>query len=310
MRRLKTLIVPLTRRMELDFASDLHAEMGTSHWAWPPRAARAPVLVLAGDVGKVRGGSWEAAVRSAAAAYAHGAVYVVTGNHELYSDRVDDTEDALLAEARVIAGSLANVTLLDRAAGAIDTGRGWRIAGCPLWTHLLDATPQERADVVAGMRDFSAIRVRRADGSASRLTALDVSTWHLEDAAELARVATKQLEDGAAAPPLVFVTHHGSCAAMNPPEYAASRLTAGFVARDVDYLVNSHAVTAWISGHTHGSPVEWRGAHGCLCVSRCCGYPHEPRRSGAPYLPAHMVLERQPSGVTVARVVDAPRATP
>lgn len=242
----------------IDLASDLHAELAPPAVAWPGDAAEHDLL-LAGDVGRVMGGSFVRAVADAAERYRH--VYVVLGNHEYYNAGRHTMEEVDTV-ARMQVTVLGNATLLQRDTAV--TAEGITVAGCTLWSDTRACAPL----VEAALADYRAIWVAgtgKYGGTARRVTAKDTSAAWERDATWLAETLA------AARTPAIVLTHHGPHPACNPPDHAGGVLTPAFVSR---LPLPPTAVAFVASGHTHGRVCAVT-EEGVPLRSWCLGYAKE-----------------------------------
>jgi len=228
-------------------------------------AGIADLVVLAGDIGRMRSRRDVSTLRYAeqAAAYLGCPALVVPGNHEYYRGSFDDEREALLA-ARV-----AGVTVLDRGEARYPCGpASLRILGATLWTDYAVLGDPEQ-----GMRDAEqAIEDHRL------ITRRDGSPFLPQDALAEHRLSRAWLGQKLAQPhdgPTLVVTHHVPHSAARNPAYGTTSLSPAFDS-DCDDLIAAAArakIVAWIFGHHHWSlEVEVGGVR---VVSAQLGYPGE-----------------------------------
>ncbi|MCC7411111.1 MAG: metallophosphoesterase [Gammaproteobacteria bacterium] len=228
-------------------------------------AGSADVLVLAGDIGRMRSRRDVSTLRYAeqAAAYLGCPALVVPGNHEYYRGSFEDEREALLA-ARA-----ANVTVLDRGEVRHPCGSAsLRVLGATLWTDyaVLGDAAQGMLEAARTFEDHRLI-TRRSGGPFLPQDAL------AEHRLSRAWLAQKLVEphDG----PTLVVTHHVPHAAARNPVFGATSLSPAFDS-DCGDLIDAAAkakVVAWIFGHHHWSlGVEVGGVR---LVSAQLGYPGE-----------------------------------
>lgn len=96
--------------------------------------------MLDGDGGNIEHGSWRAVVAEYSPLVRK--LYVVLGNHELYSNRRMDAE-TLVSKARDTAEEFKNVKALHRDVAV--TREGVDILACVLWCNPMRAVPMARS---------------------------------------------------------------------------------------------------------------------------------------------------------------------
>jgi hypothetical protein len=236
-------MLPRISRMRIQYASDLHLEMSGPVAFGALLRPVAPVLVLAGDVGRPDRPGYLEMLRWAARSWDH--VVVVAGNHELYNGcdarrwrykpagEIQTAAERLAGCAVAAAAAGANVHFLERQRVDI---RGWAFLGCTLWSEV------DAAAAAVAINDYRMI----AGAPGRPLTPADSSAWHRRDRAwleqELAVCAEEQQ-------PVVVVTHHLPSFGLVSARYADSPLNCAF-ASHCDHLIRP-PVRGWIAGHTH-----------------------------------------------------------
>lgn len=259
----------LTRRMRIQYMSDLHLELpGVT----PPVVRPiAPTLVLAGDIGNPMSVAYHEFLADCARRWEN--VVVVAGNHEFYNKRGAEAWAKGLAVPETVADRVAacrsaaaeagsNVHFLER--GRADIG-GIAFLGCTLWSDLTGVESQ----IEYGMNDCRVIcaegtRVARAE---------DLKTWHQRDRAWLTAELAACREEGRGA---VVVTHHLPTYRLISNRYQGHPLNAGFASALDDMICEP--VRAWICGHSHVASVLHAGPDGRVpCVLNPRGYPGESR---------------------------------
>ncbi|MDA8110405.1 MAG: metallophosphoesterase [Betaproteobacteria bacterium] len=243
-----------TERTPLDLGPDLRA------WA-----GKADLLVLAGDIGRMRSTRDVSTLTyaSQAAEFLGCPAVVVPGNHEYYRGSFDEERDALLA-ARV-----EGVTVLDRGEARYPTSAGeLRVLGATLWTdYAANGDPAEAMRRAQEQIEDHRL-IARSGGAPFRPQ--DALAEHRASRAWLAaRLA--EPHDG----PTLVVTHHVPHSAACHPRFGITPLSPAFHS-DCDELIGAAArarVLAWVFGHHHWShEVELRGVR---LVSAQTGYPGE-----------------------------------
>ena len=228
-------------------------------------AEKADLLVLAGDVGRMRSRRDVSTLRYAeqAARLLGCPAVVVPGNHEYYRGSFDEERAALLA-ARA-----DGVTVLDRGeARYAIAGSTLRVLGATLWTDYA-----ANGDAAAAMRlaqeKIEDHRLIARRGGAPFLPQDALDEHRLSRAWLAARLA--EAHDG----PTLVVTHHVPHSAARHPRFGVTPLSPAFYS-DCDELIDAAArarVAAWIFGHHHWShELELRGVR---LASAQTGYPGE-----------------------------------
>jgi len=261
------LLRAVTRRIRIQYASDLHLEFGSG----PPRLFPvAPILVLAGDIGNPCQSVYQDFLSDCGRAWEH--VVVVAGNHEFYnkhaSDRwrykAPDTVVDRLSTCRAAAITAgANVHFLER--GRVDIG-DLAFLGCTLWS---DVSGSEEL-VESRMSDYHVI-CAEGGGANRKLRAADTLVWHRRDRTWLTEELAACREEGRGA---VVVTHHLPTFDLVASRWTGNPLNAGF-ASSLDELIQE-PVRAWICGHSHVGSIVFKGPDGSIpCVLNPRGYPGE-----------------------------------
>jgi hypothetical protein len=253
------------KRLRIQYASDLHLEFAENVIGSVLLKPVAPVLALAGDIGRPDKRPYRDFLRYCSANW--DAVFLVAGNHEFYNTRTmhpnrrSDTVpernmmiDAILAE-------FPNVHFLDR--GRMDF-RGVAFLGCTLWSDT-------RADTLrahGAMNDYRLVTVDGVDPITPAIT----NEWHMRDREWLAGALEECRNTDT---PAVVITHHLPSFEFIASQYRGHYLNFCF-ASACDSLIKP-PVRAWIAGHTHAAvhrswTFESEVIHGLVNPR---GYPHE-----------------------------------
>ena len=244
----------MRRTLRVQYASDLHLEFLGDKPVFPSILKPvAPVLVLAGDVGRPDKRSYRDLLFHCSRNWED--VIVVAGNHEFYGG----VAEKRLEQCRMTAAEFANIHFLERDRVV---RKGVTFLGCTLWTH--DA-PQ---DV---MNDYRTIRL---EGGTTPLRVGDTNRWHARDK-EWLRLALANVTG-----PAVVVTHHLPSFRMIAPEFAGDPYNSGF-ASHCDALI-APPVRAWIAGHTHRA-MRMPFDGGVVACVNPRGYPQENERGVTGY---------------------------
>lgn len=283
-------------RMRIQYASDLHLEFrgGPFQSLLTPVA---PVLVLAGDVGRPDKPEYRNFLQYCSRNWDH--TVVVAGNHEFYNDKAASlwphspphTMKHRLGMCGTAAAEFPNVYFLQQGRKVID---GVAFLGATLWTDLSDVKDALTAET--RMNDY---RVITEDG-VRPVTAAATNRWHWSDRSWLATEIAAAAEEER---PVVVVTHHLPSFQLVAARFAgAGRINAAF-ASNVEELMKP-PVRAWIAGHTHVGVNAHVG--GVQLAVNPLGYPGEgstgycrelfldistePARGGADFRDAELLL--------------------
>jgi hypothetical protein len=261
------------------YFSDAHIEIregdGSRHWSRSrplgfgpdllPFVGKVDLLVLAGDIGRVRSTRNVSPLSYAeqAAALLGCQVILVPGNHEYYRGSFDGDRVALLAATN------PGVSVLDRGEVVIAPGPSGalRVLGATLWTDYAVTGAREEAMAIAERELHDHRLIRRG---AVPFLPKDALAEHRLSRAWLARKLA-ETHNG----PTLVVTHHVPHSAACHPAHGLNELAPAFCS-DCDDLIAAASlagVKAWIFGHHHWShTVE---VHGVPLVSAQPGYPGE-----------------------------------
>lgn len=309
-------MIPTVRRtlnrMRIQYASDIHLEFRGGPFPALLKPA-APILVLAGDVGRPDKPEYRNLLSYCSRNWEH--TVVIAGNHEYYNDRTKDwwtrfpphTMTHRRGMCATAAAEFPNVYFLQQGRKVID---GVAFLGATLWTDLRD--PKDALTAETRMSDFHVI----TETGAAPITAADVNRSHWEDRSWLLREIAACAEE---ARPAVVVTHHLPSFQLIASRFAgAGRINAAF-ASDVEELIRP-PVAAWIAGHTHvGVHAHINGVQ--VCVNPV-GYPSEEARGSTGYCrelfleistelcPGAAVDFRDPMLVAASESLDDAAATP
>ncbi|MBK9667429.1 MAG: metallophosphoesterase [Gammaproteobacteria bacterium] len=228
-------------------------------------AGTADLLVLAGDIGRMRSRRDVSTLHYAeqAAAYLGCPALVVPGNHEYYRGVFEDERDALLA------AQAAGVTVLDRGEARYPCGSAsLRVLGATLWTDyaVLGDPGQGMREAERTLEDHRLITCR----GGGPFLPQDAFAEHRLSRAWLAQKLAEP-HDG----PTLVVTHHVPHPAARNPVFGATSLSPAFDSNCGD-LIDAAArakVVAWVFGHHHWSLEVDVG--GVRLVSAQFGYPGE-----------------------------------
>lgn len=247
--------------MLLQIVSDVHLEF-YGHVAYRPVLEKfAPYLALLGDIGKPFSEGYKKFIADQSAAFDK--VFVLIGNHELYSDEHDAAE--VIEQARAVCEGFHNVFFLERA--MYDISEKTVLLGCTLWSDI----DSKAAD---SLNDFRKIRQKRAGSTKlAKLTPDVYQSWHERDVKwiqdTLDELRTTHPEKKA-----VVLTHHAPHKSMDG-EYYGNRMSSAFTT-DLTNLFRD-PVIAFANGHVHSNCDLL--VNNIRCVSNAMGYPGEQKRA-------------------------------
>ena len=236
--------------------SDLHLEVGQQYSSYTFLAS-APLLLLAGDIGRLKDyDGYLHFLHAQATRYTK--LFLVLGNHEFYD--LEYEKGLALAQRLVAEHSLADKVVLLHRAQWDDPDSCLTIIGCTLWSAL----PGDVHEVVAAkISDFKKIQ---------QWTPKRHNQVHTEEAAWLReRVAIMQSVDNSSRRRLLVATHHAPCIeGTSRPEHTANPWTAAFATDLLQQPNVWDGVRAWVFGHTHYSTAFLR--EGIRVVANQRGY--------------------------------------
>ena len=264
------------RLLRIQYASDLHLELVDKTPFQPILKPIAPVLVLAGDIGRPDRRSYADFLHYCSRNW--DAVFVIAGNHELYNSTSADkwryllpynihTAEERLSMCEKIADKFPNVQFLNRRRA--DYG-GIAFLGATLWTDTHGVEHEAHR-----MNDYRMIATG-LDAVTRPLQVTDTQAWHDMDRAWLATEIAACEEAGQ---PAVILTHHMPTLELVSPKYRHHGDLNRYFASACDDLIRE-PVRAWIAGHSHTGRTIHRGTITCTLNPR--GYPGE---AGTGYCP-------------------------
>lgn len=218
--------------MRLQILSDIHFDVVGD---FEPRlAAGVEAVVIAGDVceGIDRGMRW---LRNHLGRDVP--IVLVPGNHEYYGRIRSEERRAGIGAARD-----HGVSLLDD--GELVIG-GVRFLGSTLWADYALYGAERRDEMMAIARRRMVDHRRILEASGRFITP--------EEQLELHRTSRAWLTQRLAVPhdgPTIVITHHGPHPLSLAERYRDDLLSAAFIS-DLSPLVERHAPTLWVHGHTH-----------------------------------------------------------
>jgi hypothetical protein len=305
------------RFLRIQYASDLHLELVDKTPFQPILKPNAPILALAGDVGRPDRRSYEDFLHYCSRNWA--AVFVIAGNHELYNSKTADkwrfvppvnihTAEERLAMCESIADKFPNVQFLNRNRADYC---GIAFLGATLWTDTRGVEHEAHR-----MNDYRVIAAGRIDGEPQQLTVSDTQRWHDRDRVWLAAEIAACEEAGQ---PTVVLTHHMPTFGLVASKYTRYGDLNRYFASACDALIRE-PVRAWIAGHSHtGRTIHCDSAGGrtITCTLNPRGYPGEVGTGFCPELFVDVDTEvgrgldaREPALVRAATEEEATAAPP
>lgn len=238
--------------MKLLIYSDLHLEF--RHGWRLPADADGDVLVLAGDIITFKN---YLPLAELLADWKKPVLYI-TGNHEYYTKKPMDQEEA--AFRTWLANNLPQVTFLRDEEASID---GVHFFGGTMWTDFSNENQLSMDAARSGMNDFRLIRTDKNEV----LHPADTVILHRDFVEKLTAWFEKQLKD-----PRVVISHHAPV--INPhTKYGGSNLQPAFNSLDMIAVIEKYQPDLWIYGHTHECDNHTLGR--TRIVSNQLGYPKD-----------------------------------
>lgn len=234
----------------IQYVSDLHMEHGSAgedmNFA-KLVTPKAPVLVLAGDIGWPCEESYQKFMKYCAERWQ--LVFVITGNHEYYCGSTETSPSTMsMMETdeciKNLLGPYANVIFLQNQSvfiGKISgvwqtTDRGsasYQVMGCTLWSDV----PENMLDI-ARMTCNDYKRIKRFSPERSSVFHQTTRDWLL---GQLQRATV----------PVIVISHHAPSYGCIGDKYVGNPLNFNY-ANDLEYLFEIYPIIKyWFYGHTH-----------------------------------------------------------
>lgn len=225
----------------MQYISDVHLEYEHHlNRPWPKIIKKAKYLALAGDIGNPSHRSYVNYISYCCSMFDH--VFVVAGNHELWSHEIDTCKKKI----RAICNDRINCSFLDNDVVELE---GIRVFGATLWSDVTDRAAR-------GMNDYNTIYLDN-----DHLKPEHTRLMHSDTVQKISNLLDES------AKPLLVITHYAPLLSMNG-EYGQSPNISAFCS-DLSHLFRKPLV-GWISGHTHSSVQTTE--NGIPCHSNCWGY--------------------------------------
>lgn len=174
-------------------------------------------------------------------------VLMVTGNHESYGERIDETDDIIRA---FLATHVPHARLLANETEVID---GVAFLGTPLWATCGVGNPVLEMKIGGGMNDFHLIRTSRPapEGVAARMvgqdrkfTPRDANRLHEEAIAWLRSELPKHKK-------CIVIGHHAPSFLSAGGDHHGNDLDSAYCSNLHDLIEAHPQIKVWIHGHTH-----------------------------------------------------------
>ena len=219
--------------VQIRYMSDLHLELFPGFRIPIDNNSTLETLVLAGDIGDPETAEYTSFIEDCVSKFER--VFVIVGNHEGYGK--PSWEYTIDVTRRVVES--AGATLLHRDCVVLSASEKIKIAGVTLWSHV---NVRDAYEVKCFLSDYRRIGGLTGVDESNALHDIDV-TWLR------AEIASAEEDDFK----LLVVTHHApSLNGTSHPKHTGGVLNCAF-ATDLEHLIDSNAVSAWIFGHTHFS---------------------------------------------------------
>lgn len=218
-------------KIEFQVCSDVHLEENPGRTFEEVITPKAPILILAGDIGDPGTIAFQDFIRKCSEAFKK--VYFVPGNHEYHGHGI---VLGTLKMQKVFA-LYDNVTCLQCSKEQITDGVV--IIGATMWTHI---PVQLHLSALKAVGDY-----QKMDKSFTPATCNIINRQHKD---WLANTIREEQDKGSK---LIIVTHHPpSMHGTSPPSFCADTLRFCY-RNNLDHLISLSGNIAWIAGHTHYS---------------------------------------------------------
>jgi len=242
----------LKKSLKIQYLSDIHTEFVGAHGieaAIMRIVPKAPVLVLAGDIGVIGSDEYAHFLTTVSQKFDH--TFFIHGNHEYYRGTAIGIK---YKNAVAFSKKLETPRLHFLHNSTYDLDNRWRFIGTTLWSHI-----ESREHLI---NDFEAIPWMFPEY---------YNYLHKKSRTFVQNATKKAVEDNKI--PIV-ITHHLPSYRLVAPKYRAySKFNQCFASHSDDLIDVS--IAAWIYGHTH-TPSETVWSNGkTQVVCNPVGYPGE-----------------------------------
>lgn len=222
--------------MKFRFYSDLHIEFKKFD-NWKHNDSKEINLILAGDIGV--GDMATNMITEMCKDYR--SVILVPGNHEYYSQNVEDVDNHFAK----LDNDIPNFHFLNIGTRIIDD---IRIIGGTMWTDLNKGDWNTCRTASRSMNDYHCISITGSNGVPENFT----TTHSRAKFAEFKSYLDKEMASPWAGKTLV-VTHHSPCELSVAHQFKGSILNYAYFEDMTNYMFLDNAPSIWIHGHMHNT---------------------------------------------------------
>lgn len=258
---------------DFQFISDIHLEFypPDSPHKWPVIPRLSPILILAGDVGRVNQSHYRMFLQGLCKGFEH--VLLVPGNHEYYQ-AAKPTHTLSEIDQLLEKLNIANLHVLQKNTIVIN---GIRFAGATMWT---DPPDDSTHTIEYSINDYHLIKMTKGDDSDvtnrnwKKMNVNYSKNIHRDHISFLKEVIRTSVE------PLVIITHHCPTKTHIHPKYQSEDLLNFAYYTDIPSKHPSllaKPLIGWICGHSHhcmNYSADFDG-NSVLFLMNAMGYRHE-----------------------------------
>lgn len=275
----------MAQLLSFQFVSDVHLDCRDSsdESKWPKIPRLAPLLILAGDIGRANQSHYVVYLRQLCEIF--DTVILVPGNHEYYQAS-KPTHTFAEVDSLLASFDIPNLVVLQKGSLVVN---GVRFIGCTLWSNVDVDNPYVKLD----MSDYYKIYTKKDE---TDITRRSWTKLHPSLVLDTHRDHVRYLTHAIAASkePVVVISHHCPTNRHLLPRKDTCSLSGCFATPlDVTHPdLFKRPVIAWIAGHSHrimNDYVDFPDGNRVLMLMNACGYPSEkipgytPRRIATIY---------------------------
>jgi predicted phosphohydrolase len=202
--------------------------------------SRAPILLLAGDIGNPQYSLYEEFLSQISSSFDK--IFIISGNHEYYNENIERTDQII----KSMCNRYKNIVFLQN---SFEDYNGYRFAGCTFWSLIKDKEYLTN--------DFHYIHNFNVD-----------EYNHLHDQSK--SFVKTMLETSPN--PIIMMSHHVPSNNVIDPMYRRFQNYQQCFSSDSEHLIR-YPIHSWIYGHTHRS---FKGnINGVNLYCNPIGYPGE-----------------------------------